>query len=111
MSRRPLLWLGSSRKDVRAFPVAARRKVGHELDLLQQGLEPTDWKPFVTIGDGVSELRVRADGAFRVIYVAKFSDGIHVLHAFQKKTQRTSHLDIELARKRFRQLANQRRQR
>ncbi len=103
MSRRPLLWLGTARKDVRAFPLPARRRAGHELDLLQQGFEPTDWKPMPTIGDGVYELRIRADGAFRVFYVTKRSEGILVIHAFQKKTQQTAQLDLDLATKRYRQ--------
>ena len=109
MSRRPLIWLSSARKDVRAFPVSARRRAGHELDLLQQGLEPTDWKPMPTVGDGVYELRIRAEGAFRVFYVTKRAEGIIVLHAFQKKTQQTAQLDVDLAAKRYRQyLAAQR---
>ncbi len=109
MSRRPLIWLSSARKDVRAFPASARRRAGHELDLLQQGLEPTDWKPMPTVGNGVYELRIRAEGAFRVFYVTKRAEGIVVLHAFQKKTQQTAQLDLDLAAKRYRQyLAAQR---
>jgi phage-related protein len=109
VSRRPLLWLGSARKDLRAFPAKARRRAGHELDLVQQGLDPTDWKPMVTIGEGVCEIRVRAEGAFRVFFVAKLAEGIYVLHAFPKKTQRTAQLDIEIGAKRYRQLLGQRR--
>jgi phage-related protein len=109
VSRRPLIWLSSARKDVRAFPASARRRAGHELDLLQQGLEPTDWKPMPTVGDGVYELRIRAEGAFRVFYVTKRAEGIVVLHTFQKKTQQTAPLDLDLAAKRYRQyLAAQR---
>ncbi len=85
------------------------RRAGHELDLLQQGLEPTDWKPMPTVGDGVYELRIRAEGAFRVFYVAKHAEGIVVLHAFPKKTQQTAQLDLDLAAKRYPQyLAAQR---
>ena len=109
MLRRPLIWLGSARKDLRSFPLSARRRAGHELDLLQQGLQPTDWKPMVTVGEGVYELRIRAEGAFRVFYVTKRAEGIVVLHAFQKKTQQTTQLDVDLAAKRYRQyLAAQR---
>lgn len=58
-----------------------------------------------TIGAGVREIRVRdATGAFRVIYVATFAEAVFVLHAFQKKTQRTSQRDIILAQTRLRQL-------
>ena len=109
MSRRPLIWLSTAQKDVRAFPPSARRRAGHALDLLQQGLEPIDWKPMSTVGDGVYELRIRAEGAFRVFYVTKRAEGIVVLHAFQKKTQQTAQLDLDLASRRYRQyLAAQR---
>lgn len=85
--------------------MTARREAGYQLDLVQNGLEPDDWKPMNTIGPGVQEIRIRdASGAFRIIYVAKFSDAIHVLHCFQKKTGRTSKSDIELAAKRYREL-------
>jgi phage-related protein len=50
----------------------------------------------------------RIEGAYRVIYVAKFAEGIYVVHAFEKKAQRTAQPDIELARKRFRALVNER---
>jgi len=107
MSRRVLLWLGSSRRDLRAFPASARRRAGHELDLLQQGLDATDFKPMPTVGSGVYELRVRSEGAFRVFYVAKFADALYVLHAFEKKTRKTAGLDIEIGIKRYRQLLSQ----
>lgn len=108
MSPKPLRWVGKAREAVRAFPASARRRVGHELDLLQQGLEPTDVKPMPTVGAGVYELRIRAGGAFRVFYVARFAEAIYVLHAFQKKTQQTARLDLELGAKRYRELIKQR---
>lgn len=58
-----------------------------------------------SIGRGVREIRIRdADGAFRVIYVAKLADAIYVLHCFQKKTQKTSPEDIALASRRYKDL-------
>ena len=58
-----------------------------------------------TVGQGVREIRIReADGAFRVIYVAKFESAIYVLHCFQKKTQKTSREDIALATRRYKDL-------
>lgn len=101
---KPLIWLGSSRDDVRAFPDVPRQRVGHELFQVQRGLPPSDWKPFGTVGAGVVELRVEAEGAFRVLYVAKFPEAVYVLHAFQKKTRRTRQADVEVAPKRFRDL-------
>ena len=54
------------------------------------------------IGQGVREIRIRDEsGAFRVLYVAKFSDTVYVLHCFQKKTPKTSKADIDLAEKRY----------
>ena len=100
---KPVEFRGSSLDDLRAFPLTARREAGHQLDQVQNGLEPDDWKPMNTVGQGVKEIRMRdAAGAFRVIYVAKLADAIYVLHCFQKKTQRTSKADVDLATNRYR---------
>ena len=100
-----VIFLGDSLDSLRAFPERARRSAGFQLELVQRGLEPDDWKPMSTIGAGVREIRVReATGAFRVIYVATFAEAVFVLHAFQKKTQRTLQRDIVLAQTRLRQL-------
>ena len=85
------------------------REAGYQLERVQAGREPRDWKPMRSIGPGVNELRVRVSGAFRVIYVVKFAEAVYVLHAFQKKSQRTARLDLELARSRFNSLMNERR--
>ena len=101
-SRKPLHFMGSSQGDLKAFPDEARRDAGFNLDAVQRGLEPEDWKPLRTIGAGVNEIRVRdATGAYRVIYLATRPESVYVLHCFQKKTEKTSQNDIELARKRF----------
>ncbi|SCC95167.1 conserved hypothetical protein [Thiomonas sp. X19] len=102
---KPVEFLGSSLDDLRAFPLAAKREAGHQLDLVQNGQEPDDWKPMNTVGQGVKEIRIRdAAGAFRVIYVAKFVDAVYVLHCFQKKTEKTGKPDFDLAAKRYRNL-------
>ncbi|MDE2458820.1 MAG: type II toxin-antitoxin system RelE/ParE family toxin [Rhodospirillales bacterium] len=99
---------GGSLDDLRDFPISARREAGHQLDQVQQGRDPDDWKPMRTIGQGVREIRIRDEaGAFRVIYVAKFADTIYVLHCFQKKTQATSKPALELATKRYRDLVKE----
>lgn len=96
---------GSSLDDLRTFPLSARREAGHQIDQVQHGQEPDDWKPMPTIGQGVREIRIRdAAGAFRVVYVAKFADAVYVLHCFQKKTQKTSKPDLDLAESRYRDL-------
>jgi phage-related protein len=75
---------------------------------VQEGLDPADWKPMLHIGPDVKEIRIREDnGQFRVIYVAKFAEALHVLHAFQKKTQQTAKADIDLARKRYNEIRRQ----
>jgi phage-related protein len=72
---------------------------------VQSGLEPEDWKAMRAAGSGVREICVRDEsGVFRVIYLATLPGAIYVLHAFQKKTQRTARSDIDLARSRFRQI-------
>ena len=96
---------GGALDDLRAFPASARRVAGYELDKVQNGLDPSDWKPMNSVGQGVREIRSRdASGAFRVLYVAKFADAVYVLHCFQKKTQATSKIDLDLAAKRYRDL-------
>lgn len=102
---RPVEFLGDALEALRAFPRSVRREAGFQLDKVQRGIEPDDWKPMPTIGSGVREIRVRdAAGAFRVIYCARVVDAVYVLHCFQKKARRTSSRDIELARARLRQL-------
>lgn len=96
---------GSSLDDLRAFPLSVRREAGHQLDQVQNGQEPDDWKPMNTVGQGVKEVRIRdAAGAFRSVYVAKLADAVYVLHCFQKKTEKTSKTDLDLATKRYRDL-------
>lgn len=99
-----IIFLGGSKDDLRAFPDDARRACGIELYQLQLGLEPSDWKPIAIIGPGVREIRIRAGGAFRVIYLASRPEGVYVLHCFQKKTQQTAKFDIDLARSRFKKI-------
>ena len=105
---KPLFWAGSTLQDLRAFPEDARRIAGHELHLVQQGLEPDDWKAMTSVGPGVYELRIRTAVEHRVFYVAKFAEGVYVLHAFQKNTQQTTQRDLELARERYREVLRQR---
>ena len=98
---KPITWLGTSREDVKSFPEKVRQIVGAELMAIQSGYDPSDWKPMNSIGQGVREIRVQYEGQYRVIYIAKFSESIYVLHAFRKKTQRTSRQDMDLARNRL----------
>jgi len=100
-----LEFLGDSLEQLREFPEAARKEAGVQLHKVQLGLEPSDWKPITTVGRGVREIRIHDEGgAFRVIYIADGRDAIHVLHAFQKKTQKTAKKDLDLAASRLRQI-------
>jgi phage-related protein len=105
MKPKPLEFRGTSLADLCAFPVPVRREAGYQLDQVQNGKSPVDWKPMDTVGQGVKEIRIRdANGAYRVIYVAKFEEAIFVLHCFSIKSQRTGKPDLELAARRYREL-------
>jgi phage-related protein len=83
--------------------------VGYQLDRVQRGLEPDDWKPRASVGAGVREIRVHDEaGAFHVICIAVLAGAVYVLHAFRKKTQQTSRRDLELAATRLRQISQRR---
>ena len=100
-----IAFLGTALVDLRDFPNSAMREAGYQLDKVQHGLPPDDAKAMPSIGAGVVELRLWDEaGTFRVVYVAKLADAIYVLHCFQKKTQQTAKRDIDLARKRLKEL-------
>jgi phage-related protein len=102
---KPVIWLGSSREELRAFPREAQREMGYQLQHVQEGGDPDDWKPMSSVGSGVREIRVReSSGAFRCIYLATRPEGIYVLHCFQKKTRKTSQHDLDVAEKRFKSI-------
>ena len=95
------IWLGSTNRIVREYPIHVRRGVGYALDRVQRGLEPYDWKSMIGVGNGVRELRIHEENEYRVLYVAKFEEAIYVLHSFLKKTQQTAKRDIDIAKKRY----------
>ncbi len=103
---RPVCFLGDSLKSLRDFPEEARHDAGYQLDKVQRGEQPEDFKPMPAIGKGVEEIRVTDEGgAYRVIYVSRREEAVYVLHAFQKKTQATPRRDLDTAKKRFAQLS------
>jgi|SRR5580765_5266883 phage-related protein len=105
LTLKPLKFLGTSLDDLRAMPTTTQYAIGVELMVIQLGDEPSDFKPMGMVGAGVYEIRVAdAAGAFRVMYVAKFAKAVYVLHAFQKKTQKTAKTDLDLAAKRYKQI-------
>lgn len=102
---KPIRFLGNALKCLRDFPEDARQDAGYQLDKVQRGGQPDDFKPMPSIGKGVEEIRIWEDaGTYRVIYTARLKNEVVVLHAFQKKTQATSRHDLELAKERFAQL-------
>ena len=104
-------FIGSALEDLKDFPAKAKREAGYQLDRVQNGLEPTDWKPMKTIGAGVKEIRIKEGNQYRVIYIAKHEEAVYVLHAFEKKTQRTAQKDIDSAKAALKALNAQRRKR
>jgi phage-related protein len=102
---RPIEFLGDSLDALRRFPEVARRRAGYQLDRVQRGLQPDDWKPMNSVGPGVREIRIREErGAFRVMYVTKFGETVYVLHCFQKKGQKTNSADLEIAIRRYKKV-------
>ena len=100
-----LRFLGDSRNRLREFGVNAKQDAGFQLDKVQRGEKPDDYKPMPSIGKGVEEIRVwDASGTYRIIYTARLADVIYVLHAFKKKTQATPKRDLDLAKARFDEL-------
>lgn len=98
-------FLGDSLARLREFPEDAKKEAGVQLHKVQQGIDPSDWKPMPTVGPGVREIRIREEsGAFRVLYVTNIGDAVFVLHAFQKKAQATPKRDLDLAAARLKQI-------
>ena len=101
MVAKPITWIGSSLDDLRDFPQIARSRAGYQLRRIQEGLMPSDWKTLPGVGSGVLEIRIHTGRQHRVIYIASFKEAIYVLHAFEKKTQRTARADLAIAKKRL----------
>ncbi|WP_029970429.1 type II toxin-antitoxin system RelE/ParE family toxin [Paraburkholderia graminis] len=102
-------WLGSSYRDLLAFPEEARRQAGFQIGKIQAGLDPDDSKPFDSVGPGTREIRIREEnGIYRVMHVTKFAEALYVLHCMQKKTQKLAPHDKLIAETRYRAIINDR---
>ena len=110
MDPKPVQWVSSARDELRDFPDDARAEAGIAIWALQLGEAPPDSKPMAIVGRGVQEIRIRTTDAYRIFYVAKFAEAIYILHAFQKKTQKTARSNIELGQQRYKQLLRERQQ-
>lgn len=101
---RKVIFEGDTLTVIRELPDDARHRAGYEIDRIQRDIEPTNWKPFTSIGQGVCEIRIQMGRQFRVIYIAKFDDRVHVLHVFEKKSQKTRQSDIAIAKRRLKEV-------
>ena len=85
---RPVVWIGSSKRDLSALPREVKGSFGSRLYELQQGKTPLDMKPLAQFGSGVYELRESFDrNAYRMMYVVNLKKALYVLHAFMKKSK------------------------
>jgi phage-related protein len=104
---RPLVWMGNSRRNIRAFPDGAQKLIGDELQLIQYGGMPKDAKPFRGVGSGVLEVALRYDtDAYRTVVAVQLGENIYVLHAFQKKSKKgiaTPKHDVDLIKQRYKE--------
>jgi phage-related protein len=97
-----IAWEGDSKDVVSSFPEEARQNLGFQLRLLQQGQQPTDYRAMGAIGPGVFELRDQDERAwYRVIYLSRIRDVVHVLHCFEKRSRETPAREINTARLRL----------
>ncbi len=91
-------------------PTNPRWQAGLQLFELQQGREPNHWKPMASVDMGMNEIWLRDEtGVARLFYVAKFEEAVYILHAFEKKPQKTDDRDIEMGKRRYKALIEERR--
>lgn len=99
-----IIWVGATHETVKSYSKNVKQEIDYNLDKLQRGLNPNDWKPMLTIGQGVKEIRIHQDNEYRVLYLAKFEEAIYVLHVFIKKSEKTLQKEIGLTRKRYNEI-------
>lgn len=103
---REVIWVGSSRDDLRDFPKSVRIEIGFALDLAQNGVKSPHATPLAGFG-GASVLEIRAvdeSGTYRSVYTVKFAEAVYVLHCFKKKSKRgiaTPKQELDLIRERL----------
>src|SRR6267154_4797839 len=98
-----IAWEGDTKEVISAFPDEVKYNLGFDLRLLQQGQQPTDYRSMSSVGRGVYELRDQDERSwYRVIYLSRVRDVIHVLHCFEKRSRETPMKEINTARQRLR---------
>jgi phage-related protein len=105
---KPIIWLANTHELIKTYPDDVRRQIGYNLDKIQRGLDPFDWKSMALIGAGAKEMRIHEENEYRILYVAKFQEAIYVLHSFIKKSEQTSRKDILIGRRRYTELLTMR---
>ena len=103
---KPIKFHGDSLERLKLLPEPVKKRAGYQLWLVQNGKDPVDWKSFSSVGKGVKEIRIRYKGQYRIIYIAKLRDAVHVLNVFQKKTGKTPRREIALARERLKEITD-----
>ena len=108
VERAELVWVGTSRKDLKDFPKEVRGEIGFALEDVQEGQKPVNAKPLQGFG-GASVLEIKADSeegnTYRAVYTVKFGDRVYILHCFNKKSTqgiKTSQQDIDMINQRLR---------
>ena len=105
--RKPVIWLGDSRKQVQSFPQSVRQDIGSALYDVQLGVTPPLAKPLKGVGSGVFEIATRFDtNTYRTVYAVQLSKHVYVLHAFQKKSptgRKTARKDLEMIERRYKE--------
>ena len=97
-----VMWEGDSREVLQSFPDGVRQNIGFQLWQLQKGERPSDYRPLQSIGSGVFELRDQDQrGWYRLVYLSRIEDVIHVLHCFEKKSREMPRREFETAKRRL----------
>lgn len=105
---RPVIWVGSSRKDLREFPERVQDHIGYVLYVAQRGGRHADAKTLTGFGGAgvIEEVKDHHGDTFRAVYTLRYAGAVYVLHAFQKKSKtgrETPRREIELIRQRLRE--------
>jgi phage-related protein len=105
---KPVTWMGDSLASLRKAPADIRSDAGYQLELIQRGETPSDFRSMPDVGPGVAEIRLHGESEYRVFYFARFEEAVYVLHCFVKKTQATRKADLDLGRRRYKNLLEMR---
>jgi phage-related protein len=108
---KPVTWMGDTLAKLRKAPADIRSDAGYQLEIIQRGETPSDFRSMPDVGPGVTEIRLHGESEYRVFYVARFEEAVYVLHCFVKKTQATRKTDLDLARHRYKTLLEMRKSR